>query len=93
MPDDLEQQFEGRLRSLDERIHAKLAEFERQGALHGAEREAAANWKLRHRRLAHEVEKGEKPPGEIAEEIEVLKLSFERWLARIDRLNLKPAKR
>ena len=74
-----------RLAELGAHIDAKIEKFHREGALHGAEREAAADWKLQHLRLAGSAGAGERPIGELARDVEILKLAFERWMARIDK--------
>jgi hypothetical protein len=85
MNDPLESEFRRRLTELGERINARVTELERQGVLHGAERKAAADWKLLHTRYANSAASGGKSLGEIAADIQVLRLTFERWLARVDK--------
>lgn len=76
--------YRQRLSMLGARIDAKIAEFHRQGALHGAERKAAAEWKLGHLELAGKTDAGGRTLNQLQRELEVLRLSFERWLAQID---------
>jgi hypothetical protein len=88
MIDEIKQEFETRLRELDERVHAKIMAFKEHGVLHAADREAAVEQKLRELQLARAAQGGVKPMGDLAADIEILKLTFERWLARIDKASL-----
>lgn len=76
--------YKERLAALGARIDAKIQDFHQQGALHGAERKAAAEWKLGHLDLAGKCDAGGRSIGQLQRELEVLRLSFERWLAQID---------
>ena len=91
MNDPLEHEFRRRLAELGERINAKVTELDRQGVLHGAERKAAADWKLLHTRYANSVASGGKSLSEVAADIQVLRLTFERWLAHVDKLADRPS--
>lgn len=82
------------LDALGARIETKLRELQKQGVLHGAAREEAADLQMRHARL---LRAAHAPPSrliadEIAGDIEILKHSFTRWLARIDKDSERPTK-
>lgn len=72
-----------RLHELGQRISEKIAHLEKQGALLGPEREAAADFKLRHLQLGEHAKSTEVRDG-FENDVETLRLAFERWLARID---------
>lgn len=79
-----EDALERRLETFKRRLDAKISEFSRQGALHGAERQAAADMKLRRYWLANAKRSGRRPRNEFEADLEILELTFERWLARVD---------
>ncbi len=80
-----EQEARTQLDDLGWRIERAVAEYSYQGLLHGPEREAAAEIRLKHGELAMDARAGRKRHGELAHDIAVLKSTFERWLARVDR--------
>lgn len=80
-----------RLEDLGGRIDAKMREIETDGILHSRARLEALDLKTRQARLA-ELERarrsGSRHPerdATLAAEIEALRLSFDRWVAGIDR--------
>jgi hypothetical protein len=79
-----------KLKDLGERIDAKIEEFRKQGVLHGAARQAAAELQIQHARVS-KLAQGERigVGGAIVEELatdtEILNHSFDRWVAQIDR--------
>lgn len=77
------------LESLEARIAAKRAEFAAQGALHGPEREAAAELDMARESLRRRMEQARTGDGDVGEalagDLDVLKHLFEQWLARTDR--------
>ncbi len=73
----------GQLDELGKRIGDKIAELERQGALLGPARQAAADFKLRHLQIGDSAKTAPLREG-LKTDIETLRLAFERWLARID---------
>lgn len=73
-----------RLEELGTEIDAQIEEFNKQSALHGPARKAAADWKLQHLELLNKAKSGGRPTSEIGRDVDALKLSFERWVARID---------
>ena len=73
----------GQLDELGKRIGDKIAELERQGALLGPARQAAADFKLRHLQIGGSAKTAPLREG-LKVDIETLRLAFERWLARID---------
>lgn len=73
------------LAELGARIHAKVDELGRHGIMHGDEREKAADLKLKHLSLKEAHGRGDRPMGELARDVEILKASFERWVARVDK--------
>lgn len=85
MPADSTADLRRRLHDLGARIERKLTDLHEQGASHGADREAAANYKLEHVRLAEDASSGRRQHGEIQTDLETLELTVERWLARIDK--------
>ncbi len=84
------QDLRAELDDLGHRIERAIAEFHSQGVLHGAERETAAEIRLRHGELAEATRVGGKKQGELAHDISVLKSTFERWLAHVDQRSEKP---
>jgi hypothetical protein len=79
-------QLRKRLEDLVKRIDAKIQNIAEGDLLGGAEREAAAEWRLQHLRVdeASKCNKG-KRRGELQTDIEALELTFARWLARLDK--------
>jgi hypothetical protein len=73
----------GRLNELGKRIGDRIAELEKQGALLGPARQAAADFKLRHLQIGEGARIAPVREG-LKIDIETLRLAFERWLARID---------
>jgi hypothetical protein len=87
-------QFRKQLAELGARIDAKIDEFHKQGVLHGAARQEAAELQDRHARLSKAAAGGKTTlGGEIADELtidaEIFKHSIERWIARIDKASEK----
>jgi len=72
-----------RLNELGKRIGDRIAELEKQGALLGPARQAAADFKLRHLQIGASAKTAPLREG-LKVDIETLRLAFERWLARID---------
>ncbi len=89
MSNDIEQ-FRKELADLGARISAKINEFHKQGVLHGAARQEAAELQMQHARVSTAVA-GEHVSvgGAIADELktdaEILKHTFDRWVAQIDK--------
>lgn len=73
-----------RLVRLGRRIDDAIERFRSQGALHGAERQAAADLKLRHHSLTGLAASGQTPESELGHDVSVLRDTFERWLASLD---------
>lgn len=65
-------------------IDAQIEEFNKQSALCGPARKAAADWKPQHLELLNKAKSGERATSETGRDVDALKLSFDRWLARID---------
>jgi hypothetical protein len=89
MSNDLDQ-FRKQLAELGARINGKIDEFHKQGVLHGAERQEAAEFQIEYDRISkNAVGDHTKIEGAIADEFasdaEILKHSFDRWIARIDK--------
>lgn len=84
MTDESASELMAHLSDLGQRIETAVAEFHQQGALHGADREAAADLKVRHAALEDAAKAGGKSQGELSHDISVLKLTFEKWLAHVD---------
>ena len=80
-----EHDLRAELDDLGRRIDRAIAEYQDQGALHGTERETAAEIRLQHSELTEATRAGGKRRGELAHDISVLKSTFERWLARVDK--------
>ncbi|HMN36592.1 MAG TPA: hypothetical protein PKD49_02625 [Hyphomicrobium sp.] len=80
---DAVQVDQGHLNELGRRIADKISELEKQGALHGPERQAAADFKLRHLQINENARNAPLREG-LLTDVETLRLAFERWLARID---------
>lgn len=74
-----------RLSDLGAHIDAKIDEVHSKGILHGADREKAANWKLQHLSLRKATAAGDKAPGELSRDVDILRAAFERWFAHIDK--------
>ena len=82
------------LADLGKRIDAKVEEFRTQGVSHGAARQEAAEFQIEHSRVSKKMEGGDASVGsvvadEIATDAEILKHSFERWIARVDKISEK----
>lgn len=89
MPDDIDR-FRRELAELGARIDAKVKEFHEQGVLHGAARQEAAELKIAHARVsraasAHHFTVAGAISDELATDAEILRHTFERWVAQIDR--------
>ena len=84
-----EEEFRRRLIELGERIDAKIGELRQQGVLHGAARQKAAELQIQHARVLRSVNEHPSVGGAIADELatdaEILKHTFDRWVAQIDR--------
>jgi hypothetical protein len=83
-------QFRRRLAELGARIDAKVEEFRRQGVLHGAARQEAAEFQIRHARISKSATRRHFTVAgaisdELATDAEILKHTFDRWVAQIDR--------
>ncbi len=88
MANDIEQ-FRKHLADLGARIDAKIEEFAKQGVLHGAARQEAAELQIQHARVSTaasgHVSVGTAIADELATDAEILKHSFDRWVAQIDK--------
>jgi hypothetical protein len=88
MANDIEQ-FRKHLADLGTRIDAKIEEFGKRGVLNGAARQQAAELQIRHARVARAASGHPSVGGAIAEELatdaEILKHTFDRWVAQIDK--------
>jgi hypothetical protein len=88
MSDDIAE-FRQRLADLGKRIDAKVEEFRFQGVLHGTARQEAAEFQIEHSRVSKRIGEHASVAGVIADEVttdvEILKHSFERWIARVDK--------
>jgi hypothetical protein len=83
----IEHPLDRRVRDFACRLQQAIDEFHAQGVSHGPEREAAANIKLRSLSLKRSGYAGCDGIGELSADLEILKLTLERWLARVDRLS------
>lgn len=95
--DDSDSKLRTELDALGARIESKLRELQQQGILHGAAREEAADLQIQHARLvsaagAAHVSAGKLIANEISSDVEILKHSFTRWLARVDKASERPPK-
>ncbi len=79
------QDVRAELDDIGNRIEQAIADYKANGLLHGTEREMEAEIRLQHSDLAQASRSGSKPCGELAHDISVLKGTFERWLARLDK--------
>jgi hypothetical protein len=89
MPQDVEQ-FRKELADLGTRIAAKVSEFRSQGVMHGAARQEAAEFQMQHARVSREAEAHHGTirgaiSDELANDAAILKLSFDRWVAQLDK--------
>jgi hypothetical protein len=89
MPSDIEQ-FRRELAALGERIDAKVEELRKQGVLHGAARQEAAELRIRRARVSKAAAKNHATVAraiseELAIDVEILRHTFDRWIAQIDR--------
>jgi hypothetical protein len=76
------------LRQLGARIDAKVQELRAQGVLHGAARAKAIELQMQQASVLKSAEQrgvGGVIAAEVARDAEILRLSFERWIAQIDR--------
>lgn len=78
-------QLRKRLEDLVKRIDAKCQNLAEGDLLRGAEREAAAEWRLQHLRADEASNCNGRRRGELQTDIEALELTFARWLARLDK--------
>jgi hypothetical protein len=82
-------EIRGELTSLGVRIDAKIADLHKQGVLHGAARQEAADFQIQHAKMARRANDHptvvDAVKDEIATDAEILKHSFERWIAHIDK--------
>ena len=83
------EEFRQKLTELGARIDAKVAELRAQGVLHGEARQRAAELQIQHARVVKSANEHRGVGGVIADELhtdtEILKHSFDRWVAQIDR--------
>jgi hypothetical protein len=89
MPDDIDR-FRKELAELGTRIHEKIEELHKQGVLHGAARQQAAELQIQHARVSTAASTGHATVAgaisdELATDAEILRHTFERWVAQIDR--------
>jgi hypothetical protein len=89
MSSDIEQ-FRKELAELGARIDAKVEEFVKQGVLRGAARQEAAELQIRHARVSKAASGNHFTVAgaisdELATDTEILKHTFDRWVAHIDR--------
>jgi hypothetical protein len=88
MSSDIEQ-FRKQLAELGAQIDAKVEELHKQGVLHGAAREEAAELQIQHARVS-KAASGEHftvagaISDELATDAQILRHSFDRWVAHID---------
>ena len=82
-----EEEFRRRLIELGKRIDSKIGEFRQQGVLHGAARQKAAELQIQHARLLKSVNESHRGviAKELATDAEILRHTFDRWVAQIDR--------
>ena len=74
------------LQDLGRRINLKVEELHKQGVLHGPARQAAAEFQIRHASaIQRAADHTETLADELAADAEILKHSFERWVASVDR--------
>jgi hypothetical protein len=78
------------LAELGTQISAKIEEFRKQGVLHGAARQEAAELQVQHARVAKAaMTEPRSVVGAISDEAttdtEILKHAFQRWIARVDK--------
>lgn len=85
MENSADVQLRKRLEDLGKRINAKFQSLAEGDLLRGAEREAAAEWRLQHLRADDASKCNGKRRGELQTDIEALELTFARWLARLDK--------
>ncbi|HEX6001241.1 MAG TPA: hypothetical protein VFZ16_17880 [Hyphomicrobiaceae bacterium] len=89
MANDIDQ-FRTKIADLGARIEASINELHKQGVLHGAEREKAADLKIEHARIAKAAASGHLTVAgairdELANDAELLRHAFARWVAKVDR--------
>ena len=83
-------QFRRELAALGTRLDAKLTEFRKQGVLHGAARQKAAELQIEHARISREAASDHLTvigaiTDELATDRKILNHTFDRWVAQIDR--------
>lgn len=88
MSDDIER-FRRELAELGARIDAKIKELHEQGVLHGRARQKAAELQIQHARLSRVASADHFTVGgaisdELAIDAEILRHTFERWMAHVD---------
>jgi hypothetical protein len=83
------EEFRQKLAQLGARIDAKVQELRAQGVLHGAARQKVAELQMQHARVLKSATEHRGIGGVIAAELatdaEILRHSFELWVAQIDR--------
>jgi hypothetical protein len=83
------EEFRQELTQLGARIDAKVQELRAQGVLHGEARQQAAELQMQHARVLKSASAHRGVGGvlaaELASDAEILKHSFDRWIAQIDR--------
>lgn len=85
MENSADVQLRKRLEDLVKRIDAKFQSLAEGDLLRGAEREAAAEWRLQNLRADEASKCNGKRRGELRTDVEALELIFARWLARLDK--------
>ncbi len=65
-------------------LQQAVDDLRKQGSSRGLERQLSAETKLRKFRMGPGPD-GSRRPGALASVIEILELTFERWLSRVDR--------
>ena len=89
--DPIDHDLHKQLAELEEKIARKTRDLETQGVLHGQDREAALNLKVKQRQIGAMLRdgstgsSGNTSAATVAAEIEGLRLSFARWAALIDK--------
>ena len=83
-------EFRQRLAELGARIDAKVDAMRQQGILHGAARQKAAELQIQHARVLKSANDQRTSVGgaiaaELATDVEILRHSFDLWVAQIDR--------
>jgi len=79
------------LKELGDRIQRKVREFDQEGASHADARRKAVDMQIEHARLEalakakHEGSHHPEQVSTLATDVAALKLSFEKWLAAVDK--------